>query len=64
VTSADIEATVPADLPLGDAVDAFKRRRVQSALEACGGNQARAAVMLGMAPPNLNRMLKTLGLRV
>jgi DNA-binding protein Fis len=32
-------------------------------MDACGGNQARAAVMLGMAPPNLNRLLKSLGLR-
>jgi Nif-specific regulatory protein len=51
-------------LPLTDALEVFKRRRVQAAMDACGGNQARAAVLLGMAPPNLNRLLKTLGMRV
>ncbi len=62
-TNADAEAGVSSELPLGEAVEAFKRRRVQAAMDACGGNQARAAVMLGMAPPNLNRLLKSLGLR-
>ena len=50
-------------LPLAEAVEAFKRLRIRHALEAAAGNQSRAAQLLGLPRPNLSRMMKTLGLR-
>lgn len=50
-------------LPLAEAVEAFKRMRIRQALEAAGGNQTKAAQMLGLPRPNLSRMMRTLGLR-
>jgi Nif-specific regulatory protein len=50
-------------LPLAEAVQAFKRARVQQALEAAGGNQSLAAKRLGLQPSNLSRLMHTLGLR-
>jgi transcriptional regulator with GAF, ATPase, and Fis domain len=55
---------VEPDLPLADAVREFKRLRIQAALDRTGGNQRRAAVLLGVAESNLSRTIKTLGLRV
>jgi Nif-specific regulatory protein len=50
-------------LPLAEALTAFKRARVQRALEQAGGNQRRAARLLGLQPSNLSRLMHTLGLR-
>jgi Nif-specific regulatory protein len=50
-------------LPLTEAVNVFKRVRVQRALEAVGGNQKLAAQRLGLQPSNLSRLMQTLGLR-
>jgi Nif-specific regulatory protein len=54
---------IDVDLPLAQAVDAFKRARVRQALELEGGNQAQAAKRLGLQPSNLSRLLHTLRLR-
>jgi Nif-specific regulatory protein len=56
-------AAVAADLPLADAVREFKRLRIVDALARSGGNQRRAAELLGVADSNLSRTLKLLGLR-
>ena len=54
VTGAEVDPS----LPLAEAVEAFKRARVQRALQATDGNQSRAAAILGIQPSNLSRMLK------
>ena len=45
-------------LPLSEAVQAFRMEMVRRALDAAGGNQARAARRLGIAPSNLSRLLR------
>ncbi len=50
-------------LPLAEATTAFRRARVRQALEEASGNQSQAAKRLGLPPSNLNRLLRTLGLR-
>jgi Nif-specific regulatory protein len=50
-------------LSLSEAVDAFKLRRIRAAMERCGGNQTRAAELLGMRQSNLSRLMKTLGIK-
>jgi Nif-specific regulatory protein len=50
-------------LPLAQAVDAFKLRRIRSALDAAQGNQTEAAKLLGMRQSNLSRLMKTLGMK-
>jgi transcriptional regulator with GAF, ATPase, and Fis domain len=50
-------------LPLNEAVEAFKRARVQQALMQAGGNQSLAAKFLGLQPSNLSRLMSTLRLR-
>jgi Nif-specific regulatory protein len=50
-------------LPLAEAVNVFKRTRVQRAMKAAGGNQKLAAQRLGLQPSNLSRLMQTLGLR-
>jgi transcriptional regulator with PAS, ATPase and Fis domain len=50
-------------LPLADAVEAYKARRVQQALRAANGNQTRAAELLGMHQSNLSRLMRSLGMR-
>ncbi len=50
-------------LPLTEAVEAFKRARVQQALTQAGGNQRMAAKFLGLQPSNLSRLMSTLRLR-
>ena len=55
----DIDAT----LPLNEAVEVFKRVRVQQALTQAGGNQSLAAKFLGVQPSNLSRLMSTLRLR-
>ncbi|HVV86261.1 MAG TPA: nitric oxide reductase transcriptional regulator NorR [Kofleriaceae bacterium] len=53
-----------ADLsPLEAAVDEFKRRRIQAAVAASGGNWARAARRLGLDRGNLHRTAHRLGLK-
>lgn len=51
------------DLPLAEAVEAFKRLRIRQALATAEGNQTKAAQLLGLPRPNLSRMMRTLGLR-
>jgi DNA-binding NtrC family response regulator len=48
---------------LRDAVAAFKRSYIARALEEAGGNQTRAAELLGMQRTFLNRLLREMGLR-
>jgi Nif-specific regulatory protein len=50
-------------LPLGEAVEAFKRAKIRQTLEATSGNQTKAAQLLGIPRPNLSRLMKNLGLR-
>ena len=50
------------ELPLHEAVDELKRTRIRAALARAGGNQTRAAKLLGMRQPNLSRLMKGLGL--
>jgi DNA-binding NtrC family response regulator len=49
--------------PLGERLLDFKREAVLEALRATGGNQSRAAGLLGLEQSNLCRMMKSLGLR-
>ena len=64
-----LESTVPgmqgidATLPLNEAIEVFKRARVQQALMQAGGNQSLAAKSLGLQPSNLSRLMSTLRLR-
>ena len=51
------------DLPLEAALDAFKRRRILAAVDASGGNWARAARRLGLDRGNLHRTAHRLGLK-
>jgi Nif-specific regulatory protein len=55
--------TIDANLPLAEAVEIFKRVRIQRALAAAGGNQTKAAQLLGMPRSNLSRVMRVLGLR-
>ncbi len=50
-------------LSLSEAVDAFKIQRIRVAMEQSGGNQTRAAELLGMRQSNLSRLMKTLGVK-
>ncbi len=52
------------DLPpsLAEGVSAYKKHVIKATLRATGGNQRAAAQRLGMAPPNLFRTLKQLGI--
>ncbi len=50
-------------LPLDAAIDALKRRRIEAAISACGGNWAAAARRLGLDRGNLHRAARRLGLR-
>jgi transcriptional regulator with GAF, ATPase, and Fis domain len=56
-------APAPPEASLADALRDFKRSYVRAALEACEGNQLRAAARLGLHPGNLSRLMKELGLR-
>ena len=49
--------------PLAERVLDFKREAVLDALHTTGGNQSRAAGLLGLEQSNLCRMMKSLGLR-
>ena len=48
---------------LRDLLDEYERGLIVSALEATGGNQRRAAGLLGVLPTTLHEKLKRLGLR-
>ena len=48
---------------LDEEVRALEKRRISEALDACGGNQTRAAERLGMPRRTLVAKLKTLGIR-
>jgi Nif-specific regulatory protein len=50
-------------LSLSEAMTAFRRIKIRQALEACDGNQTKAAQLLGLPRPNLSRLMKSLGLR-
>ena len=44
-------------------LEAYERRLIESALQAAGGHQRRAAAALGVLPTTLHEKLKRLGLR-
>ena len=50
------------DLPIKEAVNAFKKRYIANALARAGGNQRVAAERLGLQRTFLNRMIKEYGL--
>ena len=60
-SSAVAEAEPHADLR--SRVRAYERGLIVSALEAAGGNQRRAAAMLGLLPTTFHEKLKRYGLR-
>ena len=49
--------------PYSEVLEAYERRLILQALQACGGVQRDAADLLGLAPTTLNEKLKRLGLR-
>lgn len=49
-------------LPLSEAVEGYKTRRVRQALAQTGGNQSRAAEIPGVRQSNLSRLMKALGI--
>jgi len=53
----------PDGRPLSERVRAFKSELIARALEVAEGNQRRAAELLGLHPPSLNRMMRDLGIR-
>lgn len=57
------EVEVPVGTPLVDALEQYKRWMVKRTLQACGGNQTKAAELLGMHRSSLNRLMKDLDLR-
>jgi DNA-binding NtrC family response regulator len=61
VSSSEI-TPVPLDQSLATAVAEVERRRILDALELCGGNQTRAARMLGISRNTLLTRLDTYGL--
>jgi Bacterial regulatory protein, Fis family len=52
----------PANLPLREAVSAFKRTLVLQALAAMGGNRSRAAASLQIERTSLLRLIRELGI--
>ncbi len=56
-------AAITVDLPLKDAVEEFKRGRIQRAIASHAGNQAAAARALGLHRSNLHSLMLRLGLR-
>jgi two-component system response regulator AtoC len=50
-------APTPAERPLRHAMEAMERQRIVDALERCGGNQTRAAELLGMPRRTLTKRL-------
>jgi transcriptional regulator with GAF, ATPase, and Fis domain len=52
----------PDGKPLAELVRGFKRQLIERALAESGGNQRRAAELLGMHRPSLSRMMRSLGM--
>ena len=50
-------------LPLREAEQEFRRQHLRRALASTGGNQTKAAEILGIRRSSLNRQMKELGLR-
>jgi Nif-specific regulatory protein len=50
-------------LPIKEATVEFKKRHIRRALAVTGGNQTKAAELLGIQRSFLNRQMKELGLR-
>jgi DNA-binding NtrC family response regulator len=50
-------------MTLKERMNDYERALIQSALQAAGGNQRRAAVILGILPSTLSEKLKRLGMR-
>jgi len=50
----------PSRLPYREALEGFKKKLIQSTLDRAGGNQTRAAEMLGVQRTYLNRLIKEL----
>ena len=50
-------------LPLREAETEFRRQHLRRALASTGGNQTKAAEILGIRRSSLNRQMKELGLR-
>jgi DNA-binding NtrC family response regulator len=59
----DTSATKPTR-SLKSRVEAYERRLIMAALTRTGGNQQRAALMLGVRPTTLNEKLRRLGIGV
>ncbi len=57
------EIEVPPGTTLAEAMETYKRWMIRRTLEACEGNQTKAADMLDIHRSSLNRMLKELDLR-
>jgi DNA-binding NtrC family response regulator len=58
-----VEPTPPPPVePLRSDIKALERQRIVVALEACGGNQTRAAKVLGMPRRSLVRRIDEFGL--
>jgi two-component system response regulator AtoC len=55
-------APVPADARLADTLADVERRKIMDAMEKCGGNQTRAAKMLGISRNTLLARLDSYGL--
>jgi DNA-binding NtrC family response regulator len=49
-------------MTLRELVNAYERRLIEEALRATGGNQRRAAQVLGVLPTTLHEKMKRLGL--
>jgi transcriptional regulator with GAF, ATPase, and Fis domain len=62
IDSTPSDATRVASLDLRERVDALETELLMQALEQTGGNQARAADMLGLSRFGLQKMMKRLGL--
>jgi DNA-binding NtrC family response regulator len=61
-TTAPLPPTVATATPLGSELRALERQRMHSALVATGGNQSKAAVVVGMPRRTFVRKLKRYGL--
>jgi two-component system, NtrC family, response regulator AtoC len=55
------QVSVPASATLKEAMDALERNKILSSLKACGGNQTRAAKVLGISRNTLLRKLDRYG---
>lgn len=54
---------VPVGIPLKEAVDAFKKRFIEVNLQSTGGNQSRAAGIMGIQRTYLSRLISKYGIR-